>query len=98
MCDVSQALRPFVEQVVGRSKVTLETQHQPPLFAVAFVLFFAVLLCDAQQAPAQFKQLGPKLVGTGNVGNALQGFSVALSADGNTGAGAAWVFTRSSGT
>ncbi len=50
-------------------------------------------------------QQGPKLVGSGNVGAAGQGHSVALSADGNTaivGApgdnsnlGAAWVFTRS---
>jgi hypothetical protein len=52
-------------------------------------------------------QQGEKLVGTGAVGGALQGFSVALSADGNTAvvggradngnAGAAWVFTRSNG-
>ena len=33
MCHVGQALRPFVEQVVGGSRVTLETQHQPQLFA-----------------------------------------------------------------
>jgi hypothetical protein len=49
-----------------------------------------------------------KLVGTGAVGVAQQGTSVALSADGNTAivggpgdngqAGAAWVFTRSGGT
>jgi hypothetical protein len=49
-------------------------------------------------------QQGDKLVGTGAVGNAQQGRSVALSADGNTAvvgghlddsnAGAAWVFTR----
>jgi len=48
-----------------------------------------------------------KLVGTGAIGSASQGFSVALSADGNTAivggigdntnAGAAWVFTRSGG-
>jgi PKD repeat protein len=48
----------------------------------------------------------PKLVGSGAAGAAVQGFSVALSADGNTAivggyadnsnAGAAWVFTRSS--
>jgi hypothetical protein len=47
-------------------------------------------------------QQGAKLVGTGAVGNAFQGFSVALSADGNTAivgrssdngfVGAAWVF------
>ena len=52
-------------------------------------------------------QQGNKLVGTGAVGSAEQGISVALSADGNTaivggyeddgGAGAAWVFTRSGG-
>jgi uncharacterized protein (TIGR03437 family) len=57
-------------------------------------------------------QQGSKLVGTGAVGNAEQGVSVALSADGNTsivgglsdnadlhgyGAGAVWVFTRSGG-
>jgi hypothetical protein len=52
-------------------------------------------------------QQGSKLVGTGAVGNANQGYSVALSADGNTaivggyqdnsGTGAAWVFTRSGG-
>ena len=52
-------------------------------------------------------QQGTKLVGTGAVGAAQQGVSVALSADGNTAivggpadnssAGAAWVFTRSGG-
>jgi hypothetical protein len=56
-------------------------------------------------------QQGPKLVGTGAIGNAVQGTSVALSADGNTllegdpvdnptgnyRIGAAWVFTRSGG-
>jgi hypothetical protein len=53
-----------------------------------------------QGAPAQ----GNKLVGTGTVGDAAQGASVSLSADGNTAivggptdaanVGAAWVFTR----
>jgi hypothetical protein len=52
-------------------------------------------------------QQGDKLVGTGAVGSAFQGRSVALSADGNTAivggngdnntAGAAWVFTRTGG-
>ena len=52
-------------------------------------------------------QEGNKLVGTGAVGAAKQGYSVSLSADGNTaivggsydnGArGAAWVYTRSGG-
>src|SRR5215467_12042560 len=52
-------------------------------------------------------QQGKKLIGTGAVGNARQGTSVALSADGNTAivggwsdngkTGAAWVFARSGG-
>ena len=52
-------------------------------------------------------QQGLPLFGTGDVGNAQQGYAVALSADGNTamvggpqnnsGEGAVWVFTRSSG-
>ncbi|MBL0097209.1 MAG: hypothetical protein IPP46_12515 [Bacteroidetes bacterium] len=52
-----------------------------------------------------WSQQGSKLVGTGNVGAAYQGYSVAISADGNTavtggyndnnGQGAIWVWTRS---
>lgn len=52
-----------------------------------------------------FVQQGAKLVGTGAIGEADQGLSVALSGDGNTalvggpydngGVGAVWVFTRS---
>src|ERR1019366_7345306 len=52
-------------------------------------------------------QQGTKLVGSGAVGNAVQGRSVSLSADGNTaimggpgdngGAGAAWVWTKIGG-
>jgi hypothetical protein len=66
------------------------------------VLIFATLLSSSQVALAQFTQQGPKLVGSGAVGNANQGRSVALSADGNTaivgsGSGAAWMFTRSHG-
>ena len=58
------------------------------------------------RAEGVWTQQGAKLVGTGSTG-AAQGSSVALSADGNTAivggpgdngsAGAAWVFTRSSG-
>jgi len=54
-----------------------------------------------------WSQQGSKLVGTGAVGGAAQGTSVALSADGNmaivggmwdnSNKGAAWVFTRSDG-
>ncbi len=52
-------------------------------------------------------QQGKKLVGTGTVGNAQQGSSVSISADGNTAIiggytdnnykGAAWIFTRNNG-
>ena len=52
-------------------------------------------------------QQGPKLVGTGSVGNSYQGYSVAISPDGNNfieggygdngHAGAVWAFTRSGG-
>ena len=62
---------------------------------------------DLQPALAQFSQEGSKLVGTFAVGLGEQGWSVALSADGNTAivggladnriTGAAWVYTRSDG-
>jgi hypothetical protein len=54
---------------------------------------------------SSWTQQGSKLVGTGAVGGASQGYSVGISADGNTavvggygdngGVGATWVFTRS---
>jgi hypothetical protein len=59
------------------------------------------------QSGGVWTQQGSKLFGGGAVGTAYQGYSVALSADGNTAivggygdnsfAGAAWVFTRSGG-
>jgi hypothetical protein len=63
------------------------------------------LIAGVVAAPGQSdSQLGSKLVGTGAVGPAEQGWSVALSADGNTAivggvvdnrlTGAAWIFTR----
>jgi hypothetical protein len=75
----------------------------------AVALTAVALLVPAQPALAQFTQDGPKLVGSGAVGpnTVLQGYSVALSGDGNTavvgglgdngGVGAAWVFIRSGG-
>jgi hypothetical protein len=76
-------------------------------FFGASVLISAALLFSSQLALAQFTQQGAKLVGTGAVGNPWQGYSVALSADGNTAIvggfadnsqiGAAWVYTRSGG-
>jgi hypothetical protein len=64
-----------------------------------------IMAVSGSWAGAQLVQQGGKLVGTGAVGHAGQGFPVAVSADGNTalmggaednnGIGAAWVFTRS---
>jgi len=80
-------------------------QAWPNLGGASVLLIFAALLFSSQLALAQFSQQGPKLVGTGVVGGAEQGISVALSGDGNTAivggpydngeTGAAWVFTRS---
>jgi hypothetical protein len=76
-------------------------------FFGASVLISALMFVSSQLALAQFTQQGPKLVGTGAVGGALQGSSVALSGDGTTAivggyqdngrTGAAWVYTRSGG-
>jgi hypothetical protein len=74
---------------------------------VACVLVFAALVCASRPASAQFTQQGPKLFGSGAVGIAIQGASVALSGDGNIAivggpfdnshAGAAWIFSQSGG-
>jgi hypothetical protein len=63
---------------------------------------------NAQPGPTPFSQEGSKLVGSLPSGLSTQGWSVALSADGNTAivggvadnkvTGAAWVYTRSSAT
>jgi hypothetical protein len=72
-------------------------------FFGASVLTFVLPFVSSQLALAQsvFTQQGPKLVGSGALGRAQQGVSVALSADSNTaivggidGIGAAWVFAR----
>jgi hypothetical protein len=78
----------------------------PRLFG-ASVLISAAVLCSSQFALAQFTQQGPKLVGTLPVGSSEQGYSVALSADGETAivggpgdnsqTGAVWVYTRRHG-
>jgi hypothetical protein len=90
--DIASA-RPEAPPIVRSSK----------LFGIS-VLTFAALLSISQPAECQFIQQGPKLVGTGAVGAADQGYSLALSGDGNTaivggytdngGIGAAWVYTR----
>jgi hypothetical protein len=71
------------------------------------LLALVVLGLPIPRVQAQFGQQGPKLVGTGAVGTADQGGSVAVSGDGNTaieggggdnnGTGAVWVFARSDG-
>jgi len=75
--------------------------------ALLFVTLFALISGNAAAGRAPSFQQGAKLVGTGAVGAAYQGMSVALSADGNTAlvgaeadnslVGAAWVYTRSGG-
>lgn len=90
---------------------------KPVIGAVSIV---GLALAAAHELPAQtagvtsntsaFIQRGPKLVGSGAIGAAQQGYSVGLSADGNTAIigcalelgdsphpGAAWVFTRGGG-
>ena len=79
-------------------------QFRPLLYWLAAFFVIAGLVPAASQSDSQ---LPSKLVGTGAVGTAEQGWSVALSADGNTAivggivdnrlTGAAWVFTRSGG-
>ncbi|MEO8675196.1 MAG: hypothetical protein ABI569_06420 [Casimicrobiaceae bacterium] len=74
---------------------------------LAILMLLCAAVATSHAAVTQFRQQGSKLVGTGAVGMARQGESVAVSADGNTaivggsgdngGAGAAWVFTRSGG-
>jgi hypothetical protein len=95
-----------------RARSTVATTSRPNRASVIpkaamCILVLAALVCAAQPASAQFTQQGQKLVGNGAAGAARQGFSVALSADGNTalwgalndnsGAGAAWLFSQSGG-
>jgi hypothetical protein len=66
-----------------------------------------ILMCVSEPASAQFSQQGTELFGTGATSPPEEGYSVSLSADGNTaivggptdaGAiGAAWIFARSGG-
>jgi hypothetical protein len=66
-----------------------------------------ILLAAAAPASAQFTQLPGKLVGSNAIGAAKQGFSVAMSGDGNTAAvggyfdnnvlGAVWIYVKSNG-
>src|SRR5262245_50605743 len=67
--------------LVARSIRLRSPRVARPLFGL--LALSAALLWPAQPALAQFTQQGPKLVGSGAVGSANQGISVALSADGN---------------
>ncbi len=70
-------------------------------------LLTVLLLIITIVSEAQFVQQGSKLVGTGTTGKAKEGYSVSVSADGNTAIvggpddnnnqGAAWIYTRSGG-
>ena len=82
----------------------MKLRHQALRFVPAVMLVCGLL---PGTALAQFTQQGLKLVGTGAIGDAFQGYRVSLSGDGNTAivggpednslAGAAWVYTRSGG-
>jgi antibiotic biosynthesis monooxygenase (ABM) superfamily enzyme len=101
-----------VEHDRSAGRRTVGQRFGPLLYGLA--AFFGVAgpvlgasQADLQPALAQFSQDGSKLVGTLAVGLGEQGWSVALSADGNTAivggladnriTGAAWVYTRSNG-
>ena len=100
------------EQDRSAARRTVGQRFGPLLYGLAaFFLVAGPVLgasqADLQPALAQFSQEGSKLVGTFAVGLGEQGWSVALSADGNTAivggladnriTGAAWVYTRSNG-
>jgi hypothetical protein len=94
--------------------ISSHLSHRWPTFVAAAVCFSALLVLP-ELTLAQFTQQGPKLVGFEPPPQPLaptaQGFSVALSADGNTaivgapvggigdndGTGAVWVYIRSNG-
>ena len=98
------------EQDRSAARRTVGQRFGPLLYGLAaFFLVAGPVLgasqADLQPALTQFSQEGSKLVGTFAVGLGEQGWSVALSADGNTAivggladnriTGAAWVYTRS---
>jgi FG-GAP repeat len=96
----------FAGRTVGR-RSGLRLYWLAAFFVVAGPVLGASQADLQQPAQAQFSQEGSKLIGTFAVGLGEQGWSVALSADGNTAivggpadnriTGAAWVYTRSNG-
>src|SRR6266446_4522887 len=101
--DEAQAIRVTLRRIMFAS-IPSHLARRWPIFLGAVAAGFAALLVSPELALAQFMQQGPKLVGTLPVGSSEQGWSVALSADGNTaiaggpfdnnGNGAAWVFVQ----
>jgi hypothetical protein len=99
--------------VVSNTNTQIVAMVMPGASAGSVVLNTAVNFVSAANtftvspAPVSFAQQGNKLLGTGNVGAAKQGNSVAISADGNTaivggnldngGVGAAWIYVRNNG-
>jgi len=89
-----------------RGKQNIMIKFRTRILVSLPAVLLACMLLPAS-APAQFSQQGAKLVGTGAVGAASQGYSVSVSGDGNTaivgglydndGAGAAWIYTRLGG-
>src|SRR5262245_8466215 len=94
---------------MGQRATTCRTREEPLMAAKRMVVALCVLavLCATAPVRASIIQQGTKLVGTGAIGAAEQGYSVAVSADGNTAVvggrndngnvGAMWVYTRSGG-
>jgi len=68
-------------EVIRLNRRHLKEPRNPMLYGLPVVM----LVCSLLLAPAQaqFSQQGPKLVGTDAVGGVSQGFSVALSGNGN---------------
>jgi hypothetical protein len=104
----------MISMRAGAASLAVRPWRQIPSSIVARVVTSAAVIgalaCAPGPAAAQFTQQGPKLVGSGAAGPvAFQGYSVAVSADGNTAIiggpdlnslpliGAAWVFTRTNG-
>jgi hypothetical protein len=89
---------------VGRKLESTETRKSPPTLGGRSA---TVCVGSGLQGCGVWTQQGSKLVGTGVQGSVRQGYSVALSADGDTAlvgapldgglGGAAWVYTRSNG-
>ena len=83
----------------------MKNSRQQIIQAMLTVVAVCIATTTAIAGPGNYNQQGPMLVGTGGAFFQDQGWSVALSADGNTAlvggpgtaTGAAWVFTRSNG-